>query len=306
MNPIPIGHTRELFWDDYLVNTSLTGTRLQQHSPRREELAFLFDRPWEGDGCDYFSTIYIDGKYRMYFMGNWMINPEGSAHMQYSTVKVCCIESEDGIHWTRPELDIHSFGEYEKTNILIDLTDVPKMDNFHCFIDENPNCPPDERIKATFFCGDEEGYLWCWTSVDGYHFKPGWRMTNRGRFDTQNVAFWSAEFNQYFCFIRDFHDIPNGDLNAGIRDIRYITSPDFKTWSDPVMVDFGGKEDIPLYTSAAFRYPRAPQMMVGMPSRYVERHQWTGNFDQLAGAEARKQRIALHPATVSPSPTACS
>jgi len=29
MNPIRIGHSRELFWDDYLLNTSLTSVRLR-------------------------------------------------------------------------------------------------------------------------------------------------------------------------------------------------------------------------------------------------------------------------------------
>ena len=297
MNPIKIGNQRELFWDEYLINTSLTGAYLKQHQPRLGDIAMVLDKPWEGDGSDYFSIVRDGDIYRMYFVANWTASPDGSEHAQYKTIKICCIESDDGgITWYRPELDIHPYGDCEKTNILIDLTDVPGMDNFHCFIDENPNCLPEEKFKATFCCGDKEGYIWCWTSADGYHFKPGWRMTNRGMFDTQNVAFWSPEHGKYFCFIRGFHNIPgDNDLNAGIRDIRVIVSDDFKNWSDPVYLDYCGADDIPLYTNAIFRYPRAPQMMIGMPSRYVERHEWNDNFAQMPDPDRRQSRMKLHP-----------
>ena len=66
MNPIKIGNKRELFWDDYLVNTSLTGAYLRQHSPRIGDIFMKMDKPWEGDGCDYFAITEDEGTYRMY------------------------------------------------------------------------------------------------------------------------------------------------------------------------------------------------------------------------------------------------
>ncbi len=138
--------------------------------------------------------------------------------------------------------------------------------------------------------------LWCYYSNDGIHFTRGWPISNKGKFDTQNVVQWDNEQQLYYCYIRDFHDYDDENhLNDGIRDIRYITSKDFRTWSDPELIDFGDSEDIPLYTSAVTRYEWAPHMLIGFPSRYVERKKWTGNFDQLPGAISKKKRYKIHP-----------
>ena len=59
--------------------------------------------------------------------------------------------------------------------------------------------------------------------------------------------------------------------------------------------DFGAADDYPLYTNAAQPYYRADHVFVGFPSRYVERAEWTGNYDQLPGAELRKKLVAIHP-----------
>lgn len=287
-----IGTGRELLWDDAPVNTSLTGAYLRQHSPVISETVMEFNMPWEGDGCNYFSLTSQNGIWRMYYLA-WRMLAKEEADGSPARIRVACIESEDGVHWRRPELKLRSYPGHEKTNILLDETDG-NFDNFHCFIDENPACPPEEKYKATSRC-DNGGFLWCFTSPDGYRWKKAWPMTDKGTFDTQNVAFWSPEFGKYLCYIRGFHDVPGEDWNAGVRDIRYMTSDDFKHWSDPVLLDFGSSEDIPLYTNAAFRYPDAPQMLVGMPSRYVERSTWNGNFSQLTGAEARRRRMEVNP-----------
>jgi len=293
MHSLRIGNTRELFWDDYLIDTSRTTAYLKQHAPVPGEVVMTFDRPWEGDGCNYWSVVRLEKGYRMYHLAWNMLNEDGTRHTK-DVIRVCCLESSDGIHWTRPMLELRPFGQWAKTNILLDDRDGV-FDNFHVFLDENPVCPPEEKFKATARC-DKSGYLWCWTSADGYSWKKAWKMTDKGTFDSQNVAFWSPEHGKYFCFIRGFHNIPgDNDLNAGIRDIRVIVSDDFKNWSDPVYLDYCGADDIPLYTNAIFRYPRAPQMMIGMPSRYVERHEWNGNFAQMPDPDRRQSRMKLHP-----------
>ena len=298
MKPLHLGNARELFWDDYLINTSRTSAVRKQHPPRMEEVSLELSMPWEGDGCDYFCTVKEDDIYRMYYLAWQMSDPDLTEHTQ-DAIKVCCIESRDGIHWERPDLGIVSFQGSTHNNILLDENDA-KFDNFVVFLDTNPDCPPEERFKATARAEfkdnpDKTPTLYCYTSEDGYHFKLGWKMTDKGLFDSMNIAFWSPEKNQYLCYLRGFHDIPGNDWNAGIRDIRFMTSSDFKTWSDPVMVDFGDKEDIPLYTNTVFRYPRAPQMMVGIPVRYMERRGWNDNFEQMTGAELRKKRMRIHP-----------
>ncbi|MBR6740035.1 MAG: hypothetical protein IKM04_03095 [Clostridia bacterium] len=293
MKNIDLQGKRELFWDTHLINTSLTSAYRRQHSPRMEEVVLSLDKPWEGDGCDYFCIVQTDGIYRMYYLAWNMLNEDSTVHTT-DGIRVCVIESKDGISWYRPELSLRSCAGCERTNIILDPTDG-RFDNFFVFEDLNPDCPPSERFKATSVCVEAEQKLYSWVSEDGYEFKKVGVMSDKGAFDTLNVAMWSPELEKYYCFIRGFHNVPGSDLNSGIRDIRYMTSEDYVNWSDPIMLDFGDADDVPLYTNAVFRYPRAPQMLVGMPTRYVERRAWSDNFDQLTGKKPRLERMQASP-----------
>ncbi|MBR2584601.1 MAG: hypothetical protein IKE64_04120, partial [Thermoguttaceae bacterium] len=53
---IVIGDQRELFVDDYLIAES-QNAEILLHQPRREELTFIFDKPWEGDSQGYFTVM---------------------------------------------------------------------------------------------------------------------------------------------------------------------------------------------------------------------------------------------------------
>ncbi len=293
MNSTDVGNRRELFWDDAIINTSLTTAKLIQHSPQIQDVVLTHDSPWEGDGCNSHS-IFKDGEvYRMYYLGWEMLSKDNSKHTT-NAISLCYAESRDGIHWEKPNLGICEYEGSKDNNILIS----PVHDMFYVFKDENPACPPEELYKAVGINHRQEKPqrgLYCYVSADGLHFKDGWYMSWEGTFDTHNIAVWIPERQQYMAFIRDFHDIPGDDWNRGVRDVRYMESSDFKSWSTPKPLDFGNSEDYPLYTNAILRYPRAPHMLMGMPSRYVERGEWTRNFDQLTGAGEREKRCKIHP-----------
>ncbi len=296
MNPIHISNDRQLFWDDYLLNTSRTSAELRLHSPRREEIVFTFDAPWEGDGCTYFNIVRVGELYRMYYLGWNMLKTEATAHY-LDGIRVCCIESKDGLHWYRPDLGLVECLGSKNNNVLMG-PEHARFDNFFVFEDTNPACKPEERYKATSIANQEEGELysfWAYTSPDGIHWKRSHPISDKAHFDTLNVALWDETREEYRIYCRGFHDVPDGNLNAGVRDIRIITSKDFVNWSDPIPMDFGNAEDIPLYTNMVSRYPRAKQMYVGYPTRYVERQEWTDNYDQLPGLERRKNRSLTSP-----------
>lgn len=290
MNAINIGSRREVFWDEFLIEKSRTTAELKLHPPQNEGIVLTHDLPWEGDGCNSYSIIADCGKYRMYYTGWKTLSPDGTKHTPEALM--CYAESEDGIHWNKPNLGIYSYGEHKETNIIMDVSERNDMMTF--FKDENPDCPPTERYKAVG--RNREHVLTCWISSDGIHFTKGWPMSNLGVFDTQNVAFWEPEKKRYICYIRDFHDqVDPNDWNSATRDIRWMTSTDFRNWTVPQHLDFLGGEDYPLYTNAIQRYPRAEHMYIGFPSRYVERKVWTENYDQLAGADRRKIMCNVNP-----------
>lgn len=293
MTPINIGSRREVFWDDVLLEHSRTTAELKVHQPRIEEIVLECGEPWEGDGCNSFS-IFKDGDiYRAYYTGWEMMNEDCTAHLVDERISYCYAESKDGIHWTKPNLNICEFKGSKENNIYIDDTICDFGDMVHVFIDENPACPTEEKYKA--IGRSKKWELVCCTSADGIHFKYGWVMTNIGKFDTHNIAFWSPEFNCYFAYIRDFHGYKGNKHWQGVRDIRVMTSTDFKNWTMPEEIDFGGGADYPLYTNEVQRYPRAPHMFIGFPLRYAERKEWSDNIEQLPNTERRKKICGVSP-----------
>jgi len=287
---IHIGDRRELFWDEALIDTRQTTARLQLHRPQAREVVLEHDRPWEGDGCDYHCILSDEGLYRLYYLGWEIMEPAASRH---GPIVVCYAESNDGLTWRKPELGICEFQGSTANNIILDYH-TAAFDNFSVFKDANPACPADERYKGVGVDGRDH-FLWCFTSPDGTRFRKAWPMTDRGQFDSLNIGLWDRHTSEYRCYLRDFHAVPGSDLNAGVRDIRWMASGDFRNWTVPVLLDFGGADDYPLYTNVVQAYYRADHVFVGFPSRYVERPDWTPNFDQLAGVERRRERLRMHP-----------
>lgn len=281
-------NNRECFWDNTLIDEGKTTAPFRVHEPVRQEMVILHDEPWEGDGCDYYNFFYDDGIYRMYYLA-W--------NTQKPEVRAAYAESKDGLHWVKPKLGICEFNGSKENNIILDSTMNPNIDNFMVFRDDNPNCRPGEKYKAVVRYPGEDGKneLWAMFSEDALHFTKGNLITKKGWFDSLNVIFWDELTGKYRGYIRDFHEKDNfgarGDLAYSVRDIRYIESDDFIHWSDPVLLDFGDAPDVPLYTNNVMPYPRAPQIYIGTPSRYIERKAWNGSFDELCGAEKRKKRM---------------
>lgn len=287
---IEIGARREPFWDEYLIDAARTTAQLTLHRPQPREVVIEHDRPWEGDGCDFHCIVRDDDRYRLYYLGWETREPAATRH---GPIVVCYAESTDGKTWTKPDLGICAFDGSTANNIILD-GETAIFDNFSVFKDPNPACPAGERYKGVGLDGRDH-WLWCFTSADGIHFRKAWQLTNRGAFDTLNTACWDRHAGRYLCYLRDFHDVPGDDWNAGIRDVRWMTSTDFKTWSEPVLLDFGDADDYPLYTNVVQPYYRADHLFVGFPSRYVEKKAWTANFAALAGAERRRERMQVQP-----------
>lgn len=292
-DPVQIGSRREVFWDEYLIDAARTTAVPTLHRPRAEEVVLVHDEPWEGDGCDYHCILRDDGLYRLYYLGYDFRDIGTDPPQPTMPINVCYAESRDGLHWEKPRLGLCEFGGSRDNNIILDQT-TAQFDNFSVSKDPRPDCPAEERYKGVGSDG-RDGYLWCFTSGDGIRFKKAWRMTNQGKFDTLNIAFWDRHAGRFQGYIRDFHDVPGDDLNAGVRDIRWMVSDDFKSWSTPVQLDFGDGPDYPLYTNVVQPYYRADHLLVGFPSRYVERKAWTPNYDQLPGPERRKRRMRASP-----------
>ena len=308
---INIGSRRECFFDNYLIDESRTTVKKRLHKPTRRGVLLELDQPWEGTCVTFFNPIYAEGKWRMYY-----VNQHPVRYIAYA-------ESEDGLHWVRPDLGIVSFNGSTHNNILMDVEmlkafDFTNFDNMSVFYDENPACPPDEKYKMTAAWLGHAALI-CLMSADGIHFTKSRFITDDGAFDSQNRSFWSKEHGKYFCYFRGEHD-PKEDTSimdksytdrianalydperfllrepgAGtytfMRDVRVCESEDFMNWSPQQLIRTTGA-DCQLYNNVVFPYPRAPHILVGFPLRYVERKAWTKNYDELCGKEDRLERM---------------
>lgn len=300
-----IGKRREPFWDEYLIDTERTTALLQQEHPVFKETLMWFDRPEDGCTISYPTIVRVDDTFRMYYIA-W-----GSNDWSVGKVRLCVIESKDGIHWERPSLGLYEENGSTDNNIV--LTGDLLEDNAFVFHDPNPACPPEEKFKILTSThveteGKKKRGLWCLASPDGYRFRLSHLVSVYGAFDTNNTVHWDGK--RYVAYVRNYHnivsdkmsghvdaagiidisdfDVPWPDLNKGTRDVRVIYSEDFVHWTEPQRILFNDENDWPMYTNQVIPYERAPHILTGFPTRYRERKEWTPCFEQLPGAEERQ------------------
>jgi hypothetical protein len=252
-----LGSRRELFVDDHLISR-LSGATKKMHRPVAREVAIVCDEPWEGNTSAYF-TLFQDGnRFRMYYRGSHFDEKsKKTTHPEFT----CYAESQDGIHWTKPNLGLFEFNGSKDNNILRAGEDTH---NFTPFKDINPDCPPAARYKALAGSAIRWGGkgLRAYQSPDGIHWSlmRDEAVITVGDFDSQNLAFWYPHWKSYACFHRKFHE--------GVRCIMTATSKDFLAWTQPEYLDYLDTRREHLYTNAVTPYLRAPHLLLGFPTRF--------------------------------------
>ena len=297
--PIDIGSRLELFVDDYLIE-SMAGTELRMQHPTPRGLVWQTTNQRSGKvwgGANRSVCVFQDGGlYRMYYrdfarVAKPWIAPGATGDADIVT---CYAESRDGIHWTRPELNLYQTDDLKRNNIVWAGTGCA---NFAVFKDANPNCDPAARYKAVgrvmFKSGsdpapperDQTGYDWlpnlgllAFRSPDGIHWSVMRqdRIIKKGEFDSHNVALWDAVRQRYISFIRVW--MPDG---RRIRSIAALTSDDFLNWSEPprwltytrstsqLRRPAVSPPPVHLYDNNISIYPRAPHLFIGLPMRMI-------------------------------------
>ncbi len=260
--PADLGSRWELFMDEQLI-AQRSGLTMKLHEPVRREVVLTTDKPWEGPTCGYFSAIQDGKKVRLYYRGS----SEGSDRSENQVT--CVVESDDGIHFTRPVLNLIEAAGTKENNVVWRGVE---SHNFSAFLDTNPAAKPDQRYKGLgglkepgkgWMTGETPGGLYAFASADGLHWqkmRPETVMT-KGSFDSQNVAFWDTAHQRYVSYGRIFTD--------KIRDIQSCSSTDFLQWGEPALNQY--PEGVPhehFYTSATVPCPTAPNFYVAFPKRF--------------------------------------
>ena len=287
------------FWNDSLTDTEKTTVALSVNCAARAETVLTFDRPWEGDSAGTYPTVLFDGeKYRMYYETCNL-----TADERIPQIHVCYAESRDGLSWETPDLGLCEWNGSTKNNIVL----LGINDNFSIMIDENPACSPAERFKAVLEGGFSKDFpdgkpphkLVLMTSPDGFHFSEPRVISEGYPYDSQNTLHWDRHTGKYYCYFRDTlkKEVTSNPewKDSPVRAIRVMESEDCIVWSDPVLLDYCGGEEYPLYTNCVMKYPYDDRYFIAFPTRYVERLSWNSNFEQHAAGELRRARYEMKP-----------
>ncbi len=266
--PVQIGDQRELFVDDFLISGMSGGAIRRLHHPVPREIVHQFDMPWEGKTSAYLSVFEDGDKVIMTY--------NATPHERGQTTAL--LESDDGIHFERPILNLVEHDGSTENNLL------PRRGasghNFTMFRDPNPDAPDSERYKAISYFPGGAG-LSAWVSpnkidwelvredkiIDRYNPETG---ELQGAFDSQNIAFWDGEREIYVCYYRGPTPAPDGgEGHARARGIWRAESMDFREWTNLQPIEYTDARMEHMYINSIKPYFRAPHIYIGTPNRFV-------------------------------------
>lgn len=277
-----ISGSRQLFLDTLLINEEKTTAQATLNSPVRSEEVILFNDPWQGNCCDYFTVFEDIDKngvkfFRLYYIGRWIYSEEYP-----DVLRICYAYSYDGYNWEFPNLGLREVNGNKNNNVILDDTDQ-LFDNFFVFKDSNPECDPSEKYKAL---GEYYEYLGgpvdlrAWVSPDGINWtcKGTVMAPGMGTFDSLNTCYYDDAINKYVLYSRNmFYDAQG----ISYRAIQRSESDDFYTWSAPKFISYADGENMQMYTNNISRYYRAPQYYIGHPTRYTSPDEISPGADRV-------------------------
>ena len=116
--PVVLDRTKQLFLDDGVIESTKNVRRIIHPAVKHPDNPIVKpDSPWENGRCFIYGSVLKEKDlYRMWYYTTIKERPELKRE---GTTGVAYAESEDGIHWRKPELDFIAV-DGRKTNVLIE------------------------------------------------------------------------------------------------------------------------------------------------------------------------------------------
>ncbi|MFO7976169.1 MAG: hypothetical protein R6V12_16215 [Candidatus Hydrogenedentota bacterium] len=257
--PLVIGTEKQLFLDDRIIASSTNVEQVMNPPYQPPEPVLIADAPWErAENAHIWNKATVrkeNGKIRLWYhlltLREETLGTGPRAKGEY----VAYAESEDGIHFTKPELGLHEFGGTTANNIVI-----PNCRGVAAWVD--PHAPEEARYRTqTKGAG---GRLVFHHSPDGIHWEQT-QALNIGDCDTQSIAFWDETLGRYVLYTRKWVRFENKSHNY--RYHRRLESENLEEWDKEVAVlradqiDLAtyatptGQPPVDYYGACVFRYP---------------------------------------------------
>ena len=223
-----LGTSRELFLDDYRIESADNVGRVVHPATKRPAPVLRADQPWESSAYIYGSVYKINVAYRM-----WYTCYNDQAPNYY----LCYAESRDGVHWTKPHIGTIGYKDIpaSQTNMVLAGGGT---------VAYNPDAPADQRYAALNFhtgtVNDTLGY-YAFFSPDGYHWTSVQDKPVLLDGDVSNVV-WDPAGHRYIASIkkRMFTSRTPGIYD---RSAFIATSTDFVHWTTPQLAVSGDNAD---------------------------------------------------------------
>lgn len=234
--PIVLGETRQLFIDDAIIESAENVTRQLHPVQKRNENPLLVpDKPWEGKSVLLYGAVVHDpkaDKFKMWYLAWGKHVGQGSY--------VCYAESNDGIHWHKPELGLVEFEGSKQNNIV-----MPGWSQTSVHLDSS-DPDPMRRYKALLRYNGIRAF----TSPDGLHWADRGPVIDQGYDAT--TPHWDPIGKKWIAMVKIFRD--------GKRARGYAESKDFLNWSDTYDMLTTDERDDPgdqMYANCLFHYESA-------------------------------------------------
>ena len=254
-----IGSRKQVLWDDQLLE-SHQGVRFEMNpAARTGEVDLVADKPWESWMTGVYGTVLKDqGRFRMWY----------SARASISQEYIAYAESDDGMHWRKPELGLIDFRGSKANNLLTPGSIRPHGGSV--WID--PHAKPEERYKFVFAQypvkgsddpgQDNRAFLTQAVSPDGLHITLTGRNilpVHHGEkgvaFDTHNICFWDDLVGKYVLYTR----------KRPARSVGRAVSDDPMAFPLPENVlEPEHWQDADFYSPGVFRYREADHAYVAL------------------------------------------
>ena len=256
---IDVGSSKQLFVDKMFIDSS-TGVELVMNPPyQTREPVLVLDESWE-----------TQPEARLGRSGNSVVKEDdGSIRIWYSVDDpgnderyVSYAESSDGIHFTKPVLDLIDVGGTTANNAVI----PSQIGGSSVWID--PNAPPEERYKtqAKVYSPEVWGQFHMHTSPDGIRWKLFENIRiGRGGWDTQSIVSWDPRIGRYVLYTRYWvakrHGTAEG--NESYRTVRRLESDDLRRWDNQSIVMWPDEVDMATYETSVPLRPTGPDSPQG-------------------------------------------
>ncbi len=222
-----------LFADDSGVSASSGVLRTIHPARTRSAPVLVAERPWEGSRVYVYGSVHFDPaakRFCMWYLGHPDVDASGVKPSVPGFRKgkgdmVLYATSQDGLHWDKPELGLHSFQGSTANNIVYDLHS-PSV-----YVDaRDPD--PARRYKML---GSLMGKYYAAISADGLKWQSYPKQAILKSSDNISLS-RDPISGDYLAFNRQPHE------KLG-RTVSLSRSPDFKTWSEPKLVFLPDAED---------------------------------------------------------------